>query len=93
MIGAAAWRCVWLLIQNDLVHAWGVDLKWRDCVQDPSQGMAIVDREWVKHLGVPSLGEQGVASGGQPAWASVDQRRRQEWAIFDARYAGRGGAG
>ncbi|KAG9145549.1 hypothetical protein Leryth_025526 [Lithospermum erythrorhizon] len=29
----AAWRCVWNLIQNDLVHGWGMDMKLGYCTQ------------------------------------------------------------
>ncbi|XP_078447204.1 uncharacterized protein LOC144716063 isoform X2 [Wolffia australiana] len=28
-----AWRCVWHLIQNDLVHGWGLDFALRKCVE------------------------------------------------------------
>ncbi|KAJ0455974.1 hypothetical protein HanRHA438_Chr15g0708901 [Helianthus annuus] len=29
----AAWRCVWHMIQNDLVHGWGLDFAFRTCVK------------------------------------------------------------
>ncbi|XP_020275674.1 uncharacterized protein LOC109850152 isoform X2 [Asparagus officinalis] len=29
----AAWRCVWHLIQNDLIHGWGLDMKLGYCAQ------------------------------------------------------------
>ncbi|CAN1321830.1 hypothetical protein LINPERPRIM_LOCUS32161 [Linum perenne] len=28
-----AWRCVWHMIQNDLVHGWGLDFVLRKCVE------------------------------------------------------------
>ncbi|KAH7522539.1 hypothetical protein FEM48_Zijuj07G0149200 [Ziziphus jujuba var. spinosa] len=28
-----AWRCVWYMIQNDLVHGWGLDFALRKCVE------------------------------------------------------------
>ncbi|KVH90761.1 hypothetical protein Ccrd_007223 [Cynara cardunculus var. scolymus] len=28
-----AWRCVWYMIQNDLVHGWGLDFALRRCVE------------------------------------------------------------
>ncbi|MCI36482.1 hypothetical protein A2U01_0057705, partial [Trifolium medium] len=28
-----AWRCVWHMIQNDLVHGWGLDFALRKCVE------------------------------------------------------------
>ncbi|KAJ4843225.1 hypothetical protein Tsubulata_008729 [Turnera subulata] len=33
----ASWRCAWHMIQNDLVHAWGLDFELGYCVQiDPN---------------------------------------------------------
>jgi hypothetical protein len=29
----AAWRCIWHMIQNDLVHGWGIDFKVGYCAQ------------------------------------------------------------
>lgn len=52
-----AWMCVWHLIQNDLIHGWGLDMKFGYCAQgDPSKNVGIVDAEFVLHKGVPSLG-------------------------------------
>lgn len=52
-----AWRCVWHLIQNDLIHGWGLDTKFGYCAQgDPSKTVGIVDSEFVFHKGIPSLG-------------------------------------
>ncbi|OIT27647.1 hypothetical protein A4A49_27457 [Nicotiana attenuata] len=28
-----AWRCVWHMIQNDLVHGWGLDFALRRCIE------------------------------------------------------------
>ncbi|KAJ8425465.1 hypothetical protein Cgig2_018863 [Carnegiea gigantea] len=28
-----AWRCVWYMIQNDLIHAWGLDIQLGYCAQ------------------------------------------------------------
>ena len=66
----AAWRCVWALLPNDLVHAFGVDLAWHVCAGDAgASAIAIVDEQPVDHLGVPSLGEQGPTSTpGQAPW-------------------------
>lgn len=53
----AAWRCVWYLIQNDLIHGWGLDYQLGYCAQgDRKQKVGVVDAEYVVHLGVPSLG-------------------------------------
>ncbi|KAI3719072.1 hypothetical protein L6452_19962 [Arctium lappa] len=29
-----AWRCVWYMIQNNLVHGWGLDFALRRCLED-----------------------------------------------------------
>ena len=29
----AAWRCVWYMIQNDLIHDWGLDMQLGYCAQ------------------------------------------------------------
>lgn len=53
----ASWRCTWNMIQNDLVHAWGVDFQLGYCVQgDPTKKIGIVDSEYVVHYGLPTLG-------------------------------------
>eukprot|EP00250_Pteridium_aquilinum_P034411 c7542_g1_i1 orf=192-1469(+) len=53
----AAWRCAWYMIQNDLVHAWGLDKKLGYCAQgDRSRKVGIVDDQYIVHYGIPSLG-------------------------------------
>ncbi|KVI11069.1 Protein of unknown function DUF707 [Cynara cardunculus var. scolymus] len=53
----AAWRCAWYLIQNDLIHGWGIDFQLGYCAQgDRKQKVGVVDAEYIVHLGVPSLG-------------------------------------
>lgn len=53
----AAWRCAWYMIQNDLVHAWGVDFQLGYCAQgDRTQKIGIVDSDYVIHYGLPTLG-------------------------------------
>ncbi|CAM6016213.1 unnamed protein product [Sphagnum balticum] len=53
----AAWRCTWHMIQNDLVHGWGIDFKVGYCAQGiRSQKVGIIDAEYVLHQGIPSLG-------------------------------------
>ncbi|XP_076956334.1 uncharacterized protein LOC143631448 [Bidens hawaiensis] len=59
----AAWRCVWYLIQNDLIHGWGIDFQLGYCAQgDRKQKVGVVDAEYIVHLGVPSLGGSNHAS-------------------------------
>lgn len=52
-----AWRCAWYMIQNDLVHAWGVDMKLGYCSQgDRTRKVGVIDSEYIVHQGIPSLG-------------------------------------
>eukprot|EP00249_Psilotum_nudum_P020595 c27773_g2_i2 orf=330-1379(+) len=52
-----AWQCAWYMIQNDLVHSWGMDMKLGYCAQgDRSRKVGIVDDQYIVHLGIPSLG-------------------------------------
>lgn len=52
-----AWRCVWHMIQNDLIHAWGLDMLLGYCAQgDRTQKVGVVDAEYIVHLGLPTLG-------------------------------------
>lgn len=53
----AAWRCVWYMIQNDLIHAWGLDKQLGYCAQgDRTIKVGVVDEEYVVHWGLPTLG-------------------------------------
>lgn len=53
----AAWRCAWYMIQNDLIHAWGLDMKLGYCAQgDRAMNVGVVDSEYIVHMGLPTLG-------------------------------------
>ncbi|KAJ4810107.1 hypothetical protein LUZ62_022673 [Rhynchospora pubera] len=53
----AAWQCVWHLIQNDLIYAWGLDYKLGYCAQgDRTLNVGVVDGEYVFHKGIATLG-------------------------------------
>ncbi|XP_058744455.1 uncharacterized protein LOC131617091 [Vicia villosa] len=53
----AAWRCVWYMIQNDLIHAWGLDMQLGYCAQgDRTQNVGVVDAEYIVHYNRPTLG-------------------------------------
>ncbi|XVF14017.1 hypothetical protein REPUB_Repub09cG0020100 [Reevesia pubescens] len=80
-----AWRCVWHMIQNDLVHGWGLDFSLRKCVEPPHEKIGVVDSQWILHQGVPSLGNQGQAEGGRSPWEGVRERCRKEWTMFQDR--------
>ncbi|KAH9796800.1 hypothetical protein KPL71_005652 [Citrus sinensis] len=55
----SAWYCAWHLIQNDLVHGWGMDMKLGYCAQgDRTKNVGIIDSEYVVHQGIQTLGGQ-----------------------------------
>jgi hypothetical protein len=89
---SAAWRCVWAMLQNDLVHAFGIDMAWHVCAvpaagnRSAADAMGIVDASWVEHLRIPSLAQQGQSIGEEPPWVSINQRRDLEWAVWNARW-------
>ncbi|KAI4997782.1 hypothetical protein ZWY2020_053124 [Hordeum vulgare] len=81
----AAWRCSWGMVQNDLVHAWGLDYKLGYCAQgDRTLKVGVVDSEYVLHRGVPTLG----GAEGKAAAFRVAVRRRSfaEMQIFNRRW-------
>ncbi|KAI4350619.1 hypothetical protein L6164_005062 [Bauhinia variegata] len=82
-----AWRCVWHMIQNDLVHGWGLDFALRKCVATPHEKIGVVDTQWIVHQSVPSLGNQGQAEGGRAPWEGVRERCNKEWTMFQDRMA------
>ncbi|XP_027188048.1 uncharacterized protein [Cicer arietinum] len=58
-----SWQCVWHMIQNDLIHAWGLDRQLGYCAQgDRMRNVGVVDSEYIVHLGLPTLG--GSSSNG-----------------------------
>uniref|UniRef100_A0A0V0HZ94 Putative ovule protein n=1 Tax=Solanum chacoense TaxID=4108 RepID=A0A0V0HZ94_SOLCH len=53
----ASWRCAWYIIQNDFVHAWGVDFQLGYCAQgNRTTNVGVVDSEYLVHYGLPTLG-------------------------------------
>ncbi|XP_057954609.1 uncharacterized protein LOC131148729 isoform X2 [Malania oleifera] len=80
-----AWRCVWHMVQNDLVHGWGLDFALRRCVEPAHEKIGVVDSQWIVHQVVPSLGNQGESENGKAPWQGVRDRCRSEWAQFQAR--------
>ncbi|KAL8218900.1 hypothetical protein R6Q57_022273 [Mikania cordata] len=80
-----AWRCVWHLIQNDLVHGWGLDFALRKCIEPAYERIGVVDAQWIVHLGVPSLGNQGNEENGKEPWKGVRERCKNEWKMFQDR--------
>ncbi|XP_062218878.1 uncharacterized protein LOC133918821 isoform X2 [Phragmites australis] len=82
-----AWRCVWHMIQNDLVHGWGLDFALRKCVEPAHEKIGVVDAQWIVHQAIPSLGNQGKSNNGRAPWEGVRARCRKEWGIFQTRLA------
>ncbi|ONI00745.1 hypothetical protein PRUPE_6G103700 [Prunus persica] len=83
-----AWRCAWHLIQNDLVHGWGLDFALRRCVEPAHEKIGVVDSQWIVHQVIPSLGSQGDPEDGKAPWEGVRTRCKNEWAEFQARLLG-----
>ncbi|XVF02564.1 hypothetical protein REPUB_Repub04eG0185400 [Reevesia pubescens] len=82
-----AWRCVWHMIQNDLVHGWGLDFALRKCVEPAHEKIGVVDSQWIVHQSVPSLGNQGEEQEGKAPWQGVRERCKKEWKIFQTRFS------
>ncbi|KAF3337450.1 hypothetical protein FCM35_KLT18037 [Carex littledalei] len=82
-----AWRCVWHMIQNDLVHGWGLDFTVRKCVEPAYEKMGVVDAQWIKHHRVPTLLNQGKGQSENSSSAAIRTRCRLEWKMFDERMA------
>ncbi|KAK4376930.1 hypothetical protein RND71_003226 [Anisodus tanguticus] len=89
-----AWRCVWHMIQNDLIHGWGLDFALHKCVEALSvhsllkpahEKIGVVDAQWIVHQSVPSLGNEGQAKDGKAAWKGVRERCEKEWSMFQSR--------
>lgn len=80
-----AWRCVWHLIQNDLVHGWGLDFSLQKCVEPAHEKIGVVDAQWIVHQTFPTLGNQGQGENGKAPWQGVRERCKREWSIFSNR--------
>lgn len=83
------WRCVWHLIQNDLVMAWGLDFELQACIEGaPHEHIGIVDTQWVVHNKIPSLGTQGAeANNPKKLRGEVIARSFLEWSENKKRWA------
>ncbi|KAI4384154.1 hypothetical protein MLD38_002342 [Melastoma candidum] len=83
-----AWRCIWYMIQNDLVHGWGIDFALRKCVPDAHEKVGVVDAQWVVHQHLPTLATQGRKEeneGGAGGGKAVYERCHKEWEMFNQR--------
>ncbi|KAJ4968055.1 hypothetical protein NE237_014756 [Protea cynaroides] len=69
----ASWRCTWYMIQNDLIHGWGLDFQLGYCAQgDRTKNIGVVDAEYIIHQGLPTLGgsEENTTTAEAPDHAS-----------------------
>eukprot|EP00262_Sarcandra_glabra_P002287 TRINITY_DN12560_c0_g4_i2.p1 TRINITY_DN12560_c0_g4~~TRINITY_DN12560_c0_g4_i2.p1 ORF type:complete len:292 (+),score=41.06 TRINITY_DN12560_c0_g4_i2:731-1606(+) len=87
----AAWRCVWYMIQNDLIHAWGLDMKLGYCAQgDRTKNVGVVDAEYIIHLGIPTLGGSYMKVSNKPhhydARSGIRKQSYEELLIFKDRW-------
>ncbi|CAF2003802.1 hypothetical protein Bca4012_078598 [Brassica carinata] len=82
-----SWRCVWHMLQNDLVHGWGLDFALRKCVEPAHEKIGVVDSQWIIHQKIPSLAAQGTSQDGKSAFQGVRERCHMEWTIFEKRMA------
>ncbi|KAL4367005.1 hypothetical protein GQ457_05G010840 [Hibiscus cannabinus] len=80
-----AWRCVWHMIQNDLVHGWGLDFNMRRCVETPHEKIGVVDAQWIVHEGIPTQGNQGPGETGMTPLKGIRERCKHELVIFQNR--------
>lgn len=84
-----AWRCVWYMIQNDLIHAWGLDIQLGYCAQgERTKNIGVVDAEYVIHHGLPTLGEPSKKHQVNVLDMRVEVRRQSynEYKIFRRRW-------
>ncbi|XP_054789888.1 uncharacterized protein LOC129295388 isoform X2 [Prosopis cineraria] len=79
VFSGAAWRCVWYMIQSDLVHAWGLDIQLGYCAQgDRTKNVGVVDAEYIAHYNRPTLGaslDENTEVSSQAKDHRVDVRR------------------
>lgn len=80
-----AWACAWHMVQNDLVHGWGLDLNFWRCVEDPEEKIGVVDAQYVAHRSRPTLTRQGNPETSGGGGGNVRGRAWQEFADFKNR--------
>ncbi|CAM0870744.1 unnamed protein product [Alopecurus aequalis] len=79
-----AWRCVWHMIQNDLVHGWPIDSYLWKCVDNPEEQIGVVDAQYVVHRAIPTL--QGEGDKEKPGGRfEVRARQFEEAETFNSR--------
>ncbi|XP_058083466.1 uncharacterized protein LOC131231194 isoform X2 [Magnolia sinica] len=82
----AAWRCAWHLIQNDLIHGWGMDMKLGYCAQgDRRKKVGVIDSEFIFHQGIQTLGGSSGKKASKVIQPSVDTAQRLRRPALDLR--------
>ncbi|XP_062196106.1 uncharacterized protein LOC133899162 isoform X2 [Phragmites australis] len=79
-----AWTCVWHMIQNDLVHGWGLDWNFWRCVDEPEEQIGIVDAQYVAHHVGFTLGSAGNDTK-EDSRGKVRARASSEFGMFKFR--------
>ncbi|CAN1165989.1 hypothetical protein LINPERHAP2_LOCUS26479 [Linum perenne] len=80
----SAWYCAWHLIQNDLVHGWGLDIKLGYCAQgDRTKNVGVVDKEYVVHKAIQTLG--GSSGNTEKKTLSSDESKTKKHSGVDPR--------
>lgn len=87
----SAWYCAWHLIQNDLVHGWGMDMKLGYCAQgDRTKKVGVVDTEYIIHKGIQTLGGQSAkkrhGAGDVDVRVEIRRQSTSELQIFKKRW-------
>jgi len=70
------------MIQNDLVHGWGLDMELQRCARPAHEKIGVVDAQWIRHRVVLSLNISGAEDPTLPKWSgalSVKDRCKYEW--------------
>ncbi|KAJ3683314.1 hypothetical protein LUZ60_013541 [Juncus effusus] len=80
-----AWRCVWHMIQNDLIHGWGLDFTLRKCVAPAREKMGVVDSQWIFHKAITTLTNQGKESNSSDA-SQIGKRCQVELNMYQDRW-------
>ncbi|XP_076953806.1 uncharacterized protein LOC143627992 [Bidens hawaiensis] len=87
----AAWRCVWYMIQNDLNHAWGLDILFGYCAQgERTKNVGVVDAEYIVQYGLPTFGEhqnkENIDASEPNARLEVRRQSHHEYKIYKKRW-------
>lgn len=82
-----AWRCVWNMIQNDLVHGWGLDFNLGRCAQPAHEKIGVVDVEFVRKLPSPHKQAAEGEVDESVMWQEIQDRCHHEWDLFKERIA------